>query len=185
MPFTIFLRENPNILKVARFARNFLLWDFFAIFRPLCKLYLHLLSSPENCLLFHFYLFPVIAEEETPEPQLQNIAGASAVSSNSFASLSKLTGLAAGQEPTDTSIFEGKNLGKSIITCTVGKNLIFNGNKFSQKVLSVLKIGQKFLKKCQKYQNCNVFNQIRKRYQIVDLKIGQKFLKNANFVILK
>ena len=124
MPFTIFLRENPNILKVARFARNFLLWDFFAIFRPLCKLYLHLLSSPENCLLFHFYLFPVIAEEETPEPQLQNIAGASAVSSNSFASLSKLTGLAAGQEPTDTSIFEGKNLGKSIITCTVGKNLI-------------------------------------------------------------
>ena len=52
-------------------------------------------------------------------------------------------------------------------------------------MLSVLKIGQKFLKKCQKYQNCNVFKQIRKRYQIVDLKIGQKFLKNANFVILK
>ena len=100
----------------------------FAIFRPLCKLYLHLLSSPENCLLFHFYLFPVIAEEETPEPQLQNIAGATslAVSSNSFASLSKLTGLAAGQEPTDTSIFEGKIFGKSIITCTVGKNPIFS-----------------------------------------------------------
>ena len=138
MPFTIFLRENPNILKVARFARNFLLWDFFAIFRPLCKLYLHLLSSPENCLLFHFYLFPVIAEEETPEPQLQNIAGATslAVSSNSFASLSKLTGLAAGQEPTDTSIFEGKIFGKSIITCTVGKNPIFNVNQLGQKVLS-------------------------------------------------
>ena len=109
----------------------------FAIFRPLCKLYLHLLSSPENCLLFHFYLFPVIAEEETPEPQLQNIAGATslAVSSNSFASLSKLTGLAAGQEPTDTSIFEGKIFGKSIITCTVGKNPIFDVNQLGQKVL--------------------------------------------------
>ena len=58
----------------------------------------------------------MFSEEETPEPQLQNIAGAAAVSSNSFASLSKLTGLAAGQEPTDTSIFEGKILGKYIIT---------------------------------------------------------------------
>eukprot|EP00093_Oithona_nana_P002907 02907.XXX_1098_61101_1 [CDS] Oithona nana genome sequencing. len=67
------------------------------------------------------------ALQETPEPQLQNIAGAAAVSSNSFASLSKLTGLAAGQEPTDTSIFEGKILGKSIITFFYnGKNCLEN-----------------------------------------------------------
>ena len=69
-----------------------------------------------NILKVRFLFYFFFSEEETPEPQLQNIAGAAAVSSNSFASLSKLTGLAAGQEPTDTSIFEGKILGKSIIT---------------------------------------------------------------------
>ena len=49
-----------------------------------------------------------VAEEETPEPPVPSPAVTS-----SFASLSKLTGLAAGQEPTDTSIFEGKILGKA------------------------------------------------------------------------
>ena len=49
-----------------------------------------------------------VAEEEPPEPPVPSPAVTS-----SFASLSKLTGLAAGQEPTDTSIFEGKILGKA------------------------------------------------------------------------